>query len=217
MRALIDPFLGLYPWQARQIAFGLGIPAEKVAGFAAIARQLYDTYVSEDATLTEINPLVLTGNDEWLALDAKMSIDDNALFRHPEFETLRDLDALAVAGPPFDMSHLKDRDRGMIHLLLDKVEASGRRELIPLLEERGVHLSASQVYRLVAERPERLNLHVLMALTDILGCSADDLVVKVDLGQAQKDKAVGEQGKADPASAVIRSRALRPRPARITE
>ncbi|GAA2174949.1 hypothetical protein GCM10009784_15380 [Arthrobacter parietis] len=90
-------------------------------------------------------------------------------------------------------------------------------KLIPLLEERGVHLSASQVYRLVAERPERLNLHVLMALTDILGCSADDLVVKVDLGQAQKDKAVGEQGKADPASAVIRSRALRPRPARITE
>ena len=49
-------------------------------------------------------------------------------------EFLRELDALAVAGPPFDMSHLKDRDRGMIHLLLDKVEASGRRELIPLLE-----------------------------------------------------------------------------------
>jgi succinyl-CoA synthetase beta subunit len=92
-RALIDPFFGLHPWQARQIAFALGIPADKVGGFAAIARQLYDAYVSEDATLAEINPLVLTGSGEWLALDAKMSIDDNALFRHPEFEALRDLDA----------------------------------------------------------------------------------------------------------------------------
>lgn len=90
-------------------------------------------------------------------------------------------------------------------------------KLIPLLETRGVHLSPSQVYRLVAERPERLNLHVLMALTDILGCSADDLIVKVDLGQAQKDKAAGEAGNPDSASAVIRSRALRPRPARVTD
>lgn len=90
-------------------------------------------------------------------------------------------------------------------------------KLIPLLEERGVHLSPSQVYRLVAERPERLNLHVLMALTDILGCSADDLIVKVDLGRAQKDRASGEAGSSDSASAVIRSRALRPRPARVTE
>lgn len=90
-------------------------------------------------------------------------------------------------------------------------------KLIPLLEERGVHLSASQVYRLVAERPERMNLHVLMALTDILGCSADDLIVKVDLGHARKDKAAAESGRADSASGVIRSRALRPQPARITE
>jgi succinyl-CoA synthetase beta subunit len=92
-RALVDPFLGLHTWQARQMAFGLGIPAEKAPGFATIARQLYDVYVSEDATLAEINPLVLTGSGEWLALDAKMSIDDNGLFRHPEFEALRDRDA----------------------------------------------------------------------------------------------------------------------------
>ena len=93
VRALVDPLLGLHPWQARQIAFALGIPADKVAGFATIAGQLYATYLAEDATLAEINPLVLTGSGEWLALDAKMSIDDNALFRHPEFESLRDLDA----------------------------------------------------------------------------------------------------------------------------
>jgi succinyl-CoA synthetase beta subunit len=92
-RALIDPFLGLQSWQARQIGFALGIPADKVAGFAAIARQLYEAYVQEDASLVEINPLVLTGAGDWLALDAKMTIDDNALFRHPQFESLRDLEA----------------------------------------------------------------------------------------------------------------------------
>jgi succinyl-CoA synthetase beta subunit len=93
MRALADPFLGLHDWQARQIGFGLGIAADKVPGFAKIARQLYETYVQEDATLTEINPLVLTAGGEWQALDAKMTIDDNALFRHPDFEPLRDLEA----------------------------------------------------------------------------------------------------------------------------
>jgi succinyl-CoA synthetase beta subunit len=92
-RALVDPFLGLHPWQARQIGFALGLPADKISGFAAIARQLYDVYVSEDGTLAEINPLVLTGSGEWLALDAKMAIDDNALFRHTAIEALRDLAA----------------------------------------------------------------------------------------------------------------------------
>jgi succinyl-CoA synthetase beta subunit len=93
VRTLVDPFLGLHAWQARQIGFALGLAADRVAGFATIARQLYDTYLKEDATLAEINPLVLTGTGDWLALDAKMTIDDNALFRHPGFESLRDLDA----------------------------------------------------------------------------------------------------------------------------
>ncbi|MBA2595434.1 MAG: ADP-forming succinate--CoA ligase subunit beta [Chloroflexia bacterium] len=92
VRALVDPLLGIHPWQARQIGFALGIAFDKVAGFATITRALYDTYIAEDATLAEINPLVLTGAGDWLALDAKMSIDDNALFRHPDFEALRDLD-----------------------------------------------------------------------------------------------------------------------------
>jgi len=93
VRALIDPFLGLHAWQARQIGFALGLAADRVNGFATMARQLYDTYLKEDATLAEINPLVLTMNGDWLALDAKMTIDDNALFRHPGLESLRDLDA----------------------------------------------------------------------------------------------------------------------------
>jgi succinyl-CoA synthetase beta subunit len=92
-RALVDPFLGLQGWQARQIGFALGIAPDKVPGFAIIAQRLYDTYLKEDATLTEINPLVLTGTGEWLALDAKMTIDENALFRHPQDEELRDVEA----------------------------------------------------------------------------------------------------------------------------
>jgi succinyl-CoA synthetase beta subunit len=112
VRTLVDPLLGLHPWQARQIGFELGIPSAKVAGFATIARQLYDAYISEDATLAEINPLVLTGSGNWLALDAKMSIDDNGLIRHPEFEALRDLDAE-------DLTELDARQSGISFVKLD--------------------------------------------------------------------------------------------------
>lgn len=90
-RALVDPEIGLHAWQARELAFKLGIPADKVAGFVNVTERLYETYIDEDATLTEINPLILTGSGEWLALDAKMTIDDNALFRHKETEAKRDL------------------------------------------------------------------------------------------------------------------------------
>ena len=87
----VDPLVGLHPYQAREMAFAMGIPAGKVAGFASIAQALYRAYVAEDATLVEINPLILTKSGDWLALDSKMSFDDNALFRHGGLEDLRDL------------------------------------------------------------------------------------------------------------------------------
>jgi hypothetical protein len=86
-------------------------------------------------------------------------------------------------------------------------------DLMPLLEARGIHLSASQVHRLVSERPERLNLRVLVALTDILGCTADDLIIPVKLGAAQPE---AEATGTDTATSVIRARGLRPQPARLT-
>ena len=92
VRALADPVLGLRAYQAREVAFGLGIAADKVNGFAAIVRQVFDAYLKEDATLVEINPLILTEEGEWKALDSKMSFDDNALARHPDIEPLRDLE-----------------------------------------------------------------------------------------------------------------------------
>jgi succinyl-CoA synthetase beta subunit len=91
IRISADPALGLHPYQARELAFKLGIAADKVAGFASIALNLFKAYVDEDATLAEINPLVLTTGGEWLALDAKMSFDDNALARHSSVEALRDM------------------------------------------------------------------------------------------------------------------------------
>ncbi|MBA3642949.1 MAG: ADP-forming succinate--CoA ligase subunit beta [Chloroflexota bacterium] len=92
VREHADPFLGLHPYQAREVGFQLGIPADKIAGFASIALNLYAAYVAEDATLAEINPLILTGSGDWVALDSKMSFDDNALDRHPALEALRDYD-----------------------------------------------------------------------------------------------------------------------------
>ncbi|WP_165068699.1 helix-turn-helix domain-containing protein [Marisediminicola senii] len=89
-------------------------------------------------------------------------------------------------------------------------------KLIPLLEERGVHLSSSQVYRLVAERPERLNLQVLVVLMDILNCTADDLIVRADLGHA-RSTATAEAAGTDSASTVIRTRGLRPQRARLAD
>jgi succinyl-CoA synthetase beta subunit len=87
-----DPLLGLLDYQAREIAFDLGIEPALVGGFTAIAKSLYQAFVGSDASLAEINPLVLTNDGRWLALDSKISLDDSALPRHKEFEALRDFD-----------------------------------------------------------------------------------------------------------------------------
>ncbi|HWU47206.1 MAG TPA: helix-turn-helix transcriptional regulator [Humibacter sp.] len=87
--------------------------------------------------------------------------------------------------------------------------------LMPQLQARGIHLSASQVHRLVSERPERLNLHVLVALTNILGCTADDLIIPVKLGAAQHE--VETATGTDTATSAIRARGLRPQRARLTD
>ena len=89
--AHVNPFLGLHPYQARQLGFELGIAADRIAGFADIVLKLARAYQELDCTLAEINPLILTTAGAWLALDSKISFDDNALFRHPKFEQLRDM------------------------------------------------------------------------------------------------------------------------------
>ena len=92
IKVAIDPTIGFQPFHARELAFGLGLNKEEQKSFFKFAKALYEVYVSKDAELIEINPLVKTGNGEFIALDAKMGFDDNALARHPEIEELRDID-----------------------------------------------------------------------------------------------------------------------------
>lgn len=91
VRVLADPYLGLHAWQAREVGFALGLDAKQVAQFADIALKLFRAFAETDATLAEINPLIVTGDGKVMALDSKMSFDDNALFRHADIAELRDL------------------------------------------------------------------------------------------------------------------------------
>src|SRR5512133_1293088 len=93
----IDPLLGLRDYQARDIAAGIDLPREHWRQVGEICRGLWEAYLQTDATLAEINPLVITGDNRLLALDGKMDLDDNALFRHPQLADMRDLDVEAHA------------------------------------------------------------------------------------------------------------------------
>jgi len=88
----VDPALGFQPFQARKLAFGLGIDAALTSEASQFFANLYRAFEATDASLVEINPFVITRDGRLLALDAKMSFDDNALFRHPDIRELRDLD-----------------------------------------------------------------------------------------------------------------------------
>ena len=88
----IDPFLGLQPFQGRALAFGIGLPKKLIGDFTKIAQGLYQAFLECDASLAEINPLVVTAEGQLLAVDGKMLLDDNALFRHFELAEMRDAD-----------------------------------------------------------------------------------------------------------------------------
>jgi succinyl-CoA synthetase beta subunit len=92
LKAAIDPAVGLRPWQARQLAFGLGLKGDEVGSGVKFLTALVNAFNDLDCSLAEINPLVVTKQGEVIALDAKINFDDNALFRHPELNELRDLD-----------------------------------------------------------------------------------------------------------------------------
>jgi succinyl-CoA synthetase beta subunit len=89
-RAAIDPASGLSAFHARRLAYSLGLDAAQTAAFGRFLPALYRTFTDLDCAIVEINPMVITRNDEVIALDAKISFDDNALFRHSELEKLRD-------------------------------------------------------------------------------------------------------------------------------
>ncbi|MBA8770839.1 ADP-forming succinate--CoA ligase subunit beta [Staphylococcus coagulans] len=88
----IDPVVGLSPYQARRIAFNINIPKASINKAVKFLISLYNVFIEKDCSIVEINPLVLTGEGEVLALDSKINFDDNALFRHKDVVELRDLD-----------------------------------------------------------------------------------------------------------------------------
>jgi len=91
LTTVVDPAAGLQPYQARLLGFGLGLAGEQLKAFGRILSGLYRLYLERDVSLIEINPLVVTASGELLALDAKINIDDNALYRQPAIREMRDL------------------------------------------------------------------------------------------------------------------------------
>jgi succinyl-CoA synthetase beta subunit len=106
----IDPAVGFRSFQARKLAFALGLPADLVNQAAKFMQSLYTAYEQMDASLLEINPFLLTKDKRLIALDAKVNFDDNALYRHKEFLDLRDLneeEPLEIEASKFDLNYIK--------------------------------------------------------------------------------------------------------------
>lgn len=106
----VDPAVGLLPYQARNLAFGLGLAPELIGKASKFMLNLYKAFIELDASLLEINPFLLTEDGEFYALDAKMTFDDNAMYRHKDFAELRDLneeEALEIEASKFDLNYIK--------------------------------------------------------------------------------------------------------------
>jgi succinyl-CoA synthetase beta subunit len=106
----IDPGIGLQPYQARNVAFALGLEGKAFKEMVKFVRSLYQAYVGADASLFEINPVLKTSDDKILAVDAKVNLDDNALYRHPELAELRDIseeDPAEVEASKSGLSYVK--------------------------------------------------------------------------------------------------------------
>jgi len=110
LRQPFDPFLGLQPFQSRALAGGLGLEGKTARQAAKLVHSLVECYTRTDASLAEINPLMVTGSGEVYALDAKINFDDNALFRHADIREMRDLaeeNPLEVEAGKFGLSYIK--------------------------------------------------------------------------------------------------------------
>ena len=113
MRMLhVDPLLGLQDFHGRRLAFESGIAEDVIRPVGAMLAKLYDVFVREDATLVEVNPLLVTKSREVVALDAKVTVDDSALFRHPDVAEMRDLSAE-------DPQERMAKERGLTYVKLD--------------------------------------------------------------------------------------------------
>src|SRR6187397_1432945 len=109
-KAFVDPALGLQPYQARQLAFQLGLTGDQIGKGVRMMTALYQAFIATDASLLEINPLIVTAGGDLIALDAKLNFDDNALYRHANIKELRDLDEeapLEVEASKYSLNYIK--------------------------------------------------------------------------------------------------------------
>jgi succinyl-CoA synthetase beta subunit len=109
VKVFIEPGVGLVPFEARQLGFAIGLDGPQVMKAVKVMTALYEAYTATDASLIEINPLVVTASGDLLALDAKMNFDDNALYRHPEIRDLRDQgeeDPLEIEASKFSLNYI---------------------------------------------------------------------------------------------------------------
>src|SRR5499427_1253436 len=108
-KVYIEPGVGIVPFQARQLGFAIGLDGAQTNKFVKLATSLYNAFLATDASLVEINPLVVTAAGDLLALDAKMNFDDNALYKHPDIKDLRDLaeeDPLEIEASKFSLNYI---------------------------------------------------------------------------------------------------------------
>jgi succinyl-CoA synthetase beta subunit len=109
-KSFVNPALGLQPFEARQLAFALGLSGDQVGKAVKLMMAVYQAFIATDASLIEVNPLVITAAGDVLALDAKMSFDDNALYRHADEKELRDLgeeEPLEIEASKFSLNYIK--------------------------------------------------------------------------------------------------------------
>jgi succinyl-CoA synthetase beta subunit len=110
LKEQIDAGTGVVAFQARKLAFGMGLPAGSVSKFVKLLDAVYKAFIETDASMIEINPLILTRGGDLLALDAKVSFDDNALYRHSDLKELRDIseeDPLEVEASKFSLNYIR--------------------------------------------------------------------------------------------------------------
>jgi succinyl-CoA synthetase beta subunit len=109
VKVFIEPGVGLVPFESRRVGFAIGLDGPQVGKAVKLLSSLYDAFVATDASLIEINPLVVTASGDLLALDAKVNFDDNALYRHPDLRDLRDLgeeDPLEIEASKFSLNYI---------------------------------------------------------------------------------------------------------------
>jgi succinyl-CoA synthetase beta subunit len=110
VREVVDPGVGLTAFQARKIAFGIGLEGAQIGQAVKLLTALYQAFIGSDASLIEVNPLIVTGDGNLLALDAKVTFDDNAMFRHADYKALRDTDEedpLEVEASKFSLNYIR--------------------------------------------------------------------------------------------------------------